>query len=114
MFLMSRKDHYKRFCKNTKCSIKDSERKHHKLLHLTNTYDQSKTPQREHPQTNTASLVPSRHKDATALPVVAIKVYGAESRGITTYALLDQASEASFIHSSLARKLNLKGTKGKL
>jgi hypothetical protein len=58
----------------------------------------------------------------TALPVMAVKVHGADGREITTYALLDQASEASFIHTkrasfihtNLAKKLNLKGSRGTL
>ena len=58
----------------------------------------------------------------TALPVMAVKVHGADGREITTYTLLDQASEASFIHikrasfihTNLAKKLNLKGSRGTL
>ena len=45
-----------------------------------------------------------------ALPVVAVKVCTDDGQEVTTYTLLDQVSEASFIQSSLAKKLNLKGT----
>jgi hypothetical protein len=45
---------------------------------------------------------------------VAVKVHGADDREIITYALLDQAREASFIHTNLAKKLNLKGSRGTL
>jgi hypothetical protein len=65
-------------------------------------------------QTYTSCQIPSGYRGATALPVVAVKVYGDDGRGITTFALLDQASEASFIHSSLAQKLNLKDTQRNL
>ena len=59
-------------------------------------------------QTNAANVLP------TALPVVAVKVHGADGLETTTYALLDQATEASFIHTNLAKELHLKGPKGML
>jgi hypothetical protein len=63
---------------------------------------------------NSANILAQVSRGTTALPVVAVKVHGADGREITTYALLDQASEASFIHTSLAKKLNLKGSRGTL
>ncbi|CAB4002956.1 Hypothetical predicted protein [Paramuricea clavata] len=62
-------------------------------------------------QTYTSCLIPSGYTEGDSVPVVAVKVYGNDGRGITTYALLDQASEASFIHRSLAKKFNLKAEK---
>ena len=43
---------------------------------------------------------------------MAVKVYGADGLETTTYALLDQASEASFIYANLAKELHLEGPKG--
>ncbi|CAB3986550.1 Hypothetical predicted protein, partial [Paramuricea clavata] len=62
-------------------------------------------------KTNAANILPQVSRGTTALLVVAVKVHGADGREITTYALLDQASEASFIHANLAKKLNLKGSR---
>jgi hypothetical protein len=65
-------------------------------------------------QTNPANILPQVSRGTTALLVVAVEVHGADGREITTYTLLDQASEASFIHTNLAKKLNLKGSRGTL
>jgi hypothetical protein len=65
-------------------------------------------------QTNAANVVPDVYKGATALPVVAVVVRGPDGQSKSTYALLDQASEATFIHSNLAKDLNLKGTRSTL
>jgi hypothetical protein len=65
-------------------------------------------------QTNAANVVPDVYKGATALPVVAVVVRGPDGQSKLTYALLDQASEAAFIHSNLAKGLNLKGTRSTL
>ena len=58
-------------------------------------------------QTNEANVLPQVVRGTTALPVVAVKVHGSDGLETTTYALLDQASEASFIHTNLAKKLSL-------
>ena len=64
-------------------------------------------------QTNASNVaVPNMYRGTTALPVVAVTVHGTGGRKRMTYALLDQASEASFISSTLARRLNLTGQKG--
>ena len=116
--------HYKRFCKKSKRKVESCERRHHKLLHLPKQKDQeTNTSQEEfnirettkrdaNVQTNAANVLPQVKRGATALPVVAVKVHGADGLEATTYALLDQASEASFIHTNLAKELHLEGPKG--
>ena len=90
--------------------------RHHELLHLPNLHEKQVstchansevneiTKQDATVETNAANVVPCMYRKTTALPVLAVKVYGAGSKGITTYALLDQESEVSFINSSLAKK----------
>ena len=115
--------HFKRYCRNEKCQVQDCGRRHHKLLHLnvgnrnhkvTNESIQVTTCDAT-VQTNASNVaVSNMYRGTTALPVVAVTVYGTGDRKRTTYALLDQASEATFISSKLARRLNLTGTKGTL
>ncbi|CAB4009276.1 Hypothetical predicted protein, partial [Paramuricea clavata] len=100
--------------------------KHHRLLHLNNIEpkkDQTnveKSEQRKvttcdaNVQTNAANVVPDVYKGATALPVMAVVICGPYGLSKSTYALLDQASKATFIHSNLANDLNLKGTRSTL
>ena len=116
--------HYKRFCKKSKCKVESCERRHHKLLHLPKQKDQETNTSQEkfnirettkrdaNVQTNAANVLPQVKRGATALPVVAVKVHEADGLETTTYALLDQASEASFIHTNLAKELHLEGPKG--
>ena len=118
--------HYKRTCRYAKCDVHGCYRRHHRLLHLNNLEpkkDQTnveKSEQRKvttcdaNVQTNAANVVPDVYKGATALPVVAVVVRGPDGQSKSTYALLDQASEATFIHSNLAKDLNLKGTRSTL
>lgn len=114
--------HFKRYCRNEKCQVQDCGRRHHKLLHWniiekqknegTNKISQVTTRDAT-VQTNASNVaVPNMYRGTTALPVVAVTVHGTDGRKRTTYALLDQASEASFISSTLARRLNLTGSKG--
>ena len=104
--------HYKRTCRCAKCND-NGYRRHHRLLHLSNL-----APKRDqindkesrtrkvitcdaNVQTNTANVVPDVYKGATALPVVAVVVRGPDGQCKSSYALLDQASEATFIRSDL-------------
>ncbi|CAB4013978.1 Hypothetical predicted protein [Paramuricea clavata] len=64
--------------------------------------------------TNAANVVPDVYKGTTALPVMAVVDRGPDGQSKSMYALLDQASEATFIHSNLAKDLNLKGTRSTL
>ncbi len=116
--------HYKRFCKQSRCQVKSCNRRHHELLHLASTKEREISTHRQDAkvdevtkrdaqvQTNTANILPQVNRGTTALPVVAVKIHGADGLETTTFALLDQASEASFIHTSLAKRLNLRGSKG--
>ena len=99
---------------------------HHELLHLNSTEEHNTyaNPEKEDTsqitmcdatvQTNAANVLPNVYRGTTALPVVAVVVHRPNGKRKSTYALLDQASEASFIHSSLAKDLHLKGIKGTL
>ena len=109
--------HYKRFCKEGRCEVESCNRRHHELLHLAKVkkYKVDEVTKRNATvQTNPANILPQVSRGTTALLVVAVEVHGADGREITTYTLLDQASEASFIHTNLAKKLNLKGSRGTL
>ena len=111
--------HYKTFCKESRCQVESCNRRHHELSNLASIkVEKSKvdevTKRDATVQTNASNILPQVSRGTTALPVVAVKVDGADGREITTYALLDQASEASFIHTNLAKKLNLKGSRGTL
>ena len=113
--------HYKRTCGHNKCNVRSCGRRHHRLLHLNDPepkkdsnnnedLEQEKVTTRDaNVQTNAANVIPDVYKGATALPVVAVVVFGPDGQSISTYALLDQASEGTFIHRSLAKDLNLKG-----
>ena len=118
--------HYKRNCRGAKCDFQGCDRRHHRLLHLSDLDPKKNQNNVENPeqrkvtmcdanvQTNAANVVPDVYKGATALPVVAVLVHGQNGQSKSTYALLDQASEASFIHKELAKDLDLKGSESTL
>ena len=65
-------------------------------------------------KTNVANVLPNVYRGTPALPAVAVVVHGRNGERRSTYTLLDQASEASFIHSSFVKDIHLKGIKGTL
>ena len=91
------------------CRVPGCKVLHHTTLHDDDNNDNKKAMKKETPVTKIGFTKASKRQ--VLLQVLPVKIRSMDGKELTTYAILDDCSQATLVREDFAEKLGMKGTK---